>query len=85
MNEFIVTFQNTHTAMQAHKTVRKHYPECQLIPLPRALGNDCGLVLLIEESNLKNIRKLLEGNAISFENLYEKIETAKGAKYDKKS
>lgn len=81
-----MTFQNTHAAMKAHKQAKKQFLQSQLIPLPREISNDCGLVLLVKESDADKIRLFFQKNAIMFEDLYMKVRNDKGDyKYEKES
>lgn len=57
---YIITFKNTHTAMEGEKVLKKEKVENQVMPTPTVVTRSCGISLKIEEEEYSKIIAIIE-------------------------
>lgn len=79
----VITFKNTHTAMEAEDVLGQLGYDFELIPTPREISAECGFALLVRESDSQALKEICQMNRIEYSGIYRrKIE--KGARrYEK--
>ncbi|WP_102399246.1 DUF3343 domain-containing protein [Haloimpatiens massiliensis] len=75
---YVVTFQNTHEAMNGEKVAKENRLKVQVIPTPTYITKSCGISLKVTEDYIESIKKLVEENKMNTKNIYlkdgEKVE-----------
>ncbi|WP_035293120.1 DUF3343 domain-containing protein [Clostridium sp. KNHs214] len=75
---YVVTFQNTHEAMNGEKVAKENELKVQVIPTPTYITKSCGISLKVTEACIESIKKLVEENKMNTKNIYlkdgEKVE-----------
>lgn len=75
---YVVTFQNTHEAMNGEKVAKENGLKVQVIPTPTYITKSCGISLKVTEDYIESIKKLVEENKMNTKNIYlkdgEKVE-----------
>jgi len=66
--KWVIVFSSTHWVIKGEKVLRQKGIEVKLIPTPREISSDCGVVIEFEgeEGDVKNI---LEKEEIPFERI----------------
>ena len=72
MKFYIVTFQNTHEAINGENVAKKNNINVTVIPTPTYITKSCGISLKIKEENFQDINKLIEQGKIHIKNIYLK-------------
>jgi len=67
MNQGVVLFHTTTSALRAEKILQKAGLAVKLIPTPRELSSDCGIALRFELSDRENVEKGLAGAGVECE------------------
>lgn len=65
----VVLFYSTSGAIRAEKLAKKAGLNVKLIPVPRHLSSDCGVCLRFESSDVGNLRAILDGSRVEFEEI----------------
>lgn len=69
-HHLLVIFNSVHKVMLAEIRLKKHF-DILLIPVPRALSADCGMVLRFERSDQQAVVELLTKEGLLPFTLYE--------------
>lgn len=73
MNEYyIITFINTHEAINAENEANKNKIKVTIIPTPTYITKSCGISLMVEKDNFEMINKIIEQGNIKCKNIYLK-------------
>ena len=65
----VVLFYSTHVALRAEKLAKKAGLKVRLIPTPRHLSSDCGIVLRFSLKDKKTVIKELKSNKIEYDKI----------------
>ncbi|WP_138204181.1 DUF3343 domain-containing protein [Haloimpatiens lingqiaonensis] len=69
---YVVTFQNTHEAMNGEKVAKENEVKVQVIPTPTYITKSCGISLKVTEGYIGSIKTLAEEKKINIKNIYLK-------------
>lgn len=69
---YVVTFQNTHEAMNGEKIAKENEVKVQVIPTPTYITKSCGISLKVKEEHIESIKKIVEENKMNIKNIYLK-------------
>lgn len=61
---YIITFKNTHSAMEGEKILKKEKVNNQVMPTPTIVTRSCGISLKIEEEEYPKIIEIIDKNEI---------------------
>lgn len=65
MNSYILTFKNTHAAMEEEKNLLNHGETIKMIPTPRGISSECGFSIRVQSNDINITEKLtIRKNAI---------------------
>lgn len=64
MNQGVVLFHTTTTALRAEKIAKNAGLKVKLIPTPRELSSDCGIALLFTLGDRETVEKLLADTGV---------------------
>jgi len=67
MNQGVVLFHTTTSALRAEKILQKAGLTVKLIPTPRELSSDCGMALRFELSDRADVEQRLASAGVEFE------------------
>lgn len=67
MNQGVVLFHTTTSALRAEKILQKAGLTVKLIPTPRELSSDCGIALRFELSDRAEVEQQLAGAGVEVE------------------
>ncbi len=65
----LFTFANSHLVLKAEKTLENE--DIRVLPLPTEISSGCGITIICELDNIKNIINILETNEIPYKKLYK--------------
>jgi hypothetical protein len=65
----VVLFYSTSGAIRAEKLTKEAGLRVKLIPVPRHLSSDCGVCLRFESADADEVRSILDGARIEFEEI----------------
>ena len=77
--EYIALFGSVTRVMKAEKALKKEGIRFVLIPSPRVIPSPCGLAIKFNESEIRDVEKILEERKMKITHLYLKS----GDGYDK--
>lgn len=66
----VVIFYSTSGAIKTESLAKKQGITVKLIPVPRHLSSDCGICLSFNSDDIKKIEKILSGNKVEFDAIY---------------
>ena len=73
MNEYyIITFRNTHEAINAENQAEKNNVNVTIIPTPTYITRSCGISIMVDKSNFNIIDDIINNGDIKFKNIYFK-------------
>ncbi|MFD3155367.1 DUF3343 domain-containing protein [Haloimpatiens sp. FM7330] len=73
MNEYyIVTFQNTHEAMNGEKVAKENKIKIMVIPTPTYITKSCGISLRVKEENIEDLKQLVKQDKMKVKNIHFK-------------
>ncbi|MDS1004891.1 DUF3343 domain-containing protein [Clostridium sporogenes] len=72
MKNYIITFENTHTAMDGESILKEKGIKLIIIPTPTYITKSCGISIRIDEQDYKYVKKVIEGKEINIKNVYLK-------------
>lgn len=64
MNQGVVLFHTTSSALRAEKLTQKAGLKGKLVPTPRELSSDCGIALLFDLADREAIAQVLAGSGV---------------------
>ena len=67
----VITFDSIHRVMKAEKLLREGNVPISLIPTPRQISSDCGMVISVTCQELERVQKILNENNLEIEGIYE--------------
>jgi hypothetical protein len=67
----VIVFSSTHWVMKGEKVLKQRGIKVKLIPTPREISTDCGIVIEFEGEK-REIKTILERENIPFEGIFEK-------------
>ncbi|WDC85360.1 DUF3343 domain-containing protein [Caloramator sp. mosi_1] len=73
MEYIIVTFESTNFAIQAESVLKQLNLNVQIIPTPREITLSCGISILTQIENLKEIDELVKVGKIRIKEVYNYI------------
>lgn len=65
----VVLFYSTSGAIRAEKLTKEAGLRVKLIPVPRHLSSDCGVSLRFESADTDEVRSILNGARVEFEEI----------------
>lgn len=72
MNVFyIVTFNNTHEAMQAEDICIKEKIKVVMMPTPTYITKSCGISLKVDEIELGKLKEAIISDKLKYKNIYQ--------------
>ena len=69
---YIVTFKNTHEAMNGENQAEKNNIKVTVIPTPTYITKSCGISLKLDTEDFHNLNILIDNGDIKFKNIYYK-------------
>lgn len=61
---FYVLFENHENGLKLHKLLRENGLKATISPTPRSLIKCCGISIIIDESEINQVKKVIEENDI---------------------
>lgn len=61
---YIITFKNTHTAINSEKILKAEGFEVTVVPTPTALTKSCGISIRIKNEDFERLKKIIESKKI---------------------
>lgn len=61
---FYILFENHENGLRLHKLLRASGLKATISPTPRSLSKCCGISLMIDESELEKVKKVIEENNV---------------------
>ncbi len=72
MREFyIVTFNNTHEAMQAEVICLEKKVKVTMMPTPTYITKSCGISLKVELGDIETLKSIVNEDNLAYKNIYE--------------
>ena len=68
---YVITFDSIHRVMKAEKILKRENVSITLIPKPRQISSDCGMVVQIDCVELERAQEILDRNRLEIEGIYE--------------
>lgn len=69
---YILTFENTHEAINAEDSAKMLKIKYIIMPTPTYITKSCGICIRIEENELYNVKKLIEMDKIKIKDIFLK-------------
>lgn len=66
----VITFDSIHRVMKAEKILKGENVTITLIPTPRQISSDCGMVVQVDCDDLERAQEILRANSLGFEGAY---------------
>jgi hypothetical protein len=66
----VITFFSSQQVMKAERVLQKNELQVMLIPGPREISSNCGVALCFEFNRAKEVRSILQGENITFEEIH---------------
>ena len=70
--EYILGFGSPHKALKAEDILKKAGVSFRLLPVPKALDQSCGLVIMVMDKALEGAKKALLDSGLAPRNVYRK-------------
>lgn len=67
----LITFKSTHFALMGEKVLKDKGLEFKTIPTPREVSHSCGLSLLFNLEDIKEVEMIIKEDLISIDDLYK--------------
>jgi hypothetical protein len=67
----LITFPNTHSALQAEKVLQEAEAAFIIIPVPRAISSGCGLSIKIPVESRNTVLCVLQDKGVTFDHVYK--------------
>jgi hypothetical protein len=67
----IITFDSIHRVMKAEKILNDEAVSLSLVPTPRHISSDCGMVVRIDCDDLGKAQKIIREHGLTIEGVYE--------------
>ena len=75
----VITFDSIHRVMKAEKILKEKGVPITLIPTPRQISSDCGMVVQVSCGELDRAQEILNKNRLEIEGVY-RLETGRFVK-----
>ena len=79
----IITFDSIHRVMKAEKILKRENVSITLIPTPRRISSDCGMVVQVDCDEIEYARECISKKGLVIEGVYE-IDEEVVRRYEKK-
>lgn len=66
----LVTFESTHSAIKAEKTLEKEGLKIKIITVPTEISAGCGLSIRFNEEDLDKVKEIIKESAIEVSGYY---------------
>lgn len=70
----IAVFDSIHHVLAAERVFRQHSLWCDLVPTPRQVSSDCGMVIEFREADAPATRAVLTDPRVRCQAIYRRIE-----------
>ena len=67
----VITFDSIHRVMKAENILKAESVSLSLIPTPRHISSDCGMVVQIDCDDLEKTLKIIQDHGLRTEGIYE--------------
>lgn len=67
----VIAFGSIHRVMKAEKILKREIVPLTLIPTPRQISSDCGMVVRIDCDDLEKALKIIQEYGLIIEGVYE--------------
>lgn len=71
-NYYLITFENTHSAMNAESVLKENKIMNTVMPTPTYITKSCGISLKFDEADLPKVAKLIKAESIRIKVIYLK-------------
>ncbi len=65
MKNYVITFENTHTAMDGESVLKEKGIKLIIIPTPTYITKSCGISIRIDEQDYEDVKKIIESKEIN--------------------
>jgi hypothetical protein len=72
----VAVFDSIHYVLAAERVFRERGVSCDLVPTPRRISSDCGMVIEFRESDLDCVRRILAEPQVKARAVYRPAEGA---------
>lgn len=69
-NFYIVTFNNTHEAMQGEDICQKEKVKITMMPTPTYITKSCGISLKVEENHFNSLERVINDKKLEYKSIY---------------
>lgn len=73
-NYYLITFENTHSAMNGESILKSNNIKNIVMPTPTSITKSCGICLKIDEGEINKVIALVKENKMKAKNIYKKEE-----------
>ncbi|OHB69886.1 MAG: hypothetical protein A2V70_02360 [Planctomycetes bacterium RBG_13_63_9] len=70
---WVVLFDSIHFVLAAERVFRERGVWCDLVPVPRDLSSDCGMVIEFRRQDLAAVRTILEDPRLGQQRVYQPV------------
>ena len=72
MENYIITFENTHTAMDGEDTLKTEGINLTIIPTPTYITKSCGISIRLNKKEYEKAKNIIDSGKIRIKNIYLK-------------
>lgn len=72
---YIITFENTHSAISAESILKNNNVQVDIMPTPTIITKSCGISIKVNDDFIEQVVKLVQSKKLIVKNIYIKNET----------
>ncbi|NEZ47871.1 DUF3343 domain-containing protein [Clostridium niameyense] len=72
MKTYVITFNNTHNAMDGEAVLKDKGIKLRIIPTPTYITKSCGISIRIDDKEYEKVKPIIDSNEINIKNVYLK-------------
>ncbi len=69
---YIITFKNTHGAINGEKLLKEKDIKVAVMPTPAVITRSCGISIKIDNEDIEMVKKLIEQEQLVVKNIYKR-------------
>ena len=78
----VITFDSIHRVMKAERILNEEHISLTLLPTPRHISSDCGMVVQVQCEELERVQKILCESNLEIEGIYKLDQHKEGKEND---
>lgn len=72
---YVITFQNTHSAISGENILKNNNIKVQIMPTPTVITKSCGISIKICNEYIEEVKNLIKKGKLDIKNIYAKDST----------